>query len=205
MLPSLSRLNSKALATATPGPKRQRQEDVNVIRDLPPDLQREVLNSITDGPGVPLLLVRKVVYALNREDIRFYAREDNIFYLRLPDPAEGPLDWDRFQGENYGYVEILDGIIRYVGYDGTRTRPGFIKIRPREEQLPAELIWEDDYDEGEDTDVLDFVDDAIKDTARAVDNRKFFGRNTKGEQLLYTNFPTFKSHVAIIMTIEEYD
>ena len=71
MLPSLSLLKSDALAISTHASKHQDkkgQGDLNILRDLPKELQGLVLQVVTDGPGVPLLLVRNIRYGWVPED-----------------------------------------------------------------------------------------------------------------------------------------
>ena len=132
-----------------------------------------------------------------------YRRKDDIFYIRLPDPSDGSLDVQRFMKEGYPYDMIFEGIVNLAEYDETTVRTKFINVRPTDGPLPSHLIWEDDYDT--DADVLDLVADAVTDSALAVDEQRYFGRNTNGEQLLFASFPTFKSHVAIVMIVEDYD
>lgn len=202
MLPSLSHLKSDAIATAGHESKQYKngQGGLNIVRDLPEELQKKVLEVACDGLGVPLLLVRNVLYTRNGERGEMYRSKDDIFYIRLPDPADGDLDSERFFKDNYPFVMIFQGIVNFASYNKTTTKTTFINVRPTDGPLPEQL-----GDEEGNSDVLYFVDQAVSETAVAVDERFFFHRNADGEQLLFANFPTFKSHVAIVMTVENYN
>jgi len=204
MLPSLSLLKSNAIATAGHESKQYKkgQGDLNILKDLPEELQRKVLEVATDGLGVPLLLVRNVLYEWNTQLNMQYRSKDDIFYIRLPDHADGRLDVERFIREGYPYEMIFQGIVDLAGYNETTTKTTFINIKPTDGLIPPQLVSE----EGDGTaDVFDLVADAVRDTGVAVDEQQFFRRNADGEQLLFARFPTFKSHVAIVMVIEDYD
>ena len=213
MLPSLSQLHGGALATATPASRRQDKNGqgvLNILRDLPPELQKKVLEVSTDGPGVPLLLVRNMRYGWDSQSNQQYLRTDDIFYIRLPDPRDGSLDEARFSGDNYPHDVIFKGIVNLANYDETTTKTKFLTVRPTDGPLPDELKWTDDSGDDDEfgdysTDVIELIDDAVSDLEKAVDDMDYFGRNSTGDQLLFANFPTFKSHVAIFLLFEYYD
>jgi hypothetical protein len=205
MLPSLSLLKSDAIATAGHEPEQYKkgQGDLNIVRDLPKDLQKKILEVASDGLGVPLLLVRNVLYKWDEERRETYSSKDDIFYIRLPDPADGKLDLERFTNDNYPFDMIFEGIVNLAGYNKTTTKTKFLNVRPTDANIPEQLLWDEEDATG--LSVLDLVAEAFSETAVAVDKRPLFSRNTAGEQLLFESFPTFKSHVAIVMIVEDYD
>jgi hypothetical protein len=213
MLPSPSQLHGGALATATHASRRQDKNGqgvLNILRDLPPELQKKVLEVSTDGPGVPLLLVRNMRYGWDSQYSQEYLRNDDIFYIRLPDPRDGSLGAERFNGDNYPYDMIFKGIVNLADYDEPTTKTKFVTVRPTDGPLPDELKWKDDSGDDDEfgdysTDVIELIDDAVSDLERTVDDRHYFRRNSTGDQLLFANFPTFKSHVAIVLVFETYD
>ena len=119
------------------------------------------------------------------------------------------LDVERFHDDNYPYYMIFEGIVDLALYDHTATNTKFIEVNTQD-GIPDKLQWEDDDggdygpEEEDVIDVIDFIDDAVKDLERTVDNRNLFVRNGSGDQLLFANFPTFKSHVAIVMSVKHY-
>jgi hypothetical protein len=188
-------LSSLTEPRASKRPRQDEQGDRNILRDLPPDLQKQVLELANDGTGVPLLLVRSILYRYGPEPDTPPRRNENIFYVRLPDPTKGLLDADRFYHENYPYAEIFEGIVDLAGYDATTTKARFLKVVDGD--IPNALVLRV-YD-GYEPNVLNVVRDAV-DEIRGVPVDA-----PLGEQLLFATFPTFKSHVAIVLTTVAYD
>lgn len=149
-----------------------------------------------------MLLVQNKRYEFRMDINEYVLSGEDIFYIRLPDPGDGDLDGETFSDDNYPYYMIFEGIVDLAVYDDTTTKTKFLEV-DTSNAIPDELEWEDDFGPN-DTNVIDFIHDAVEDLGRTVDDRQFFGRNNNGDQLLFANFPTFKSHVAIVLSVKDY-
>ena len=174
---------------------------MNILRDLPPELQKQILEFATDGPGVPLLLVRKKPHKRDMQRNEWVFGKEDIFYIRLPDPRDGKINGMRFIDEKYPYFMVFNGIVDLAGYDETATKTKFLEMNTYD-GIPDNMEWGNAF--GDNLNFLDFMDDAVEDLERAVEDRSRFKRNGNGDQLLFANFPTFKSHVAIVLNIKDY-
>ena len=215
MLPLLAQLHPGALTTG-PSVKRPRLEDGEDGEDgeaapepaphpplhllgLPPDALEILLRQLDDDPGEPMLLVRRVKHKYN--GTKYVPDQEDVFYMRLPDPKAGPLNAARFEKDDYLGPTILEGIVDMAGFDADTTMTQFLRVAD-DDATPIVLIQEGVYDEDDYT-IFDFVNDA----AYIVTHQSPYvhtWKNTRGERLLFDTWPTFKSYVAIVLLIDQY-
>ena len=189
MLPSLGRLGHSGRATAVHGGENDNRLGLKGL----PDALLEVMFS---GIGVPLMLIR-----YNRE-------EDQMAYMRLPDPEKHTLDDEFFLNANYPFAEIIAGVVEVSGYDKNTSITQFVDVRPySNEPLPEALDRTDQANYGNDDgpeiryDVIEMAREAVEFSQDGTPSGDFFQTGNR-PQIVFNSFPSFKSHVAIVLNID---
>ena len=188
-LPSLGRLGHSGRATAAPG----RENDNRLGLKGLPDALLEVM---FDGIGVPLMLIRYNKY------------EDKMAYIRLPDPKTNKLDDEFFINANYPFAEIIAGVIEVAKYDKHTSMTQFVDVKPySNEPLPEELDKTDEANYGNDDgeeqqyDVIEMARQAVEFSQDGTPSGDFFQIGNR-PQIVFNDFPSFKSHVAIVLNVD---
>lgn len=192
MLPSLSKLGHAGCVTAV----HENTNDGRLgLKDLPEDLRMRTLGMLLDGIGVPLMLVR------------YNQLDDQIAYMRLADPAKHELTENFFFNENYPFAEILAGVVEVAGYDENTSVTQFVDVRPYKEDLPEKLDFTDSANFGNDDgpeqpyNVVEMAREAVQFSPDGTPNGAFLQSGNR-PQIVYNRFPSFKSHVAIVLNID---
>ena len=197
MLPSLAFLN-----TDNTGPPAKRGELTldHRLLTLPPDVLEKIVQEATSGRGVPLLMVRKQVHNRELGDVK-----TDYAYLRLPDPSQFNSDTNHpFEDghpfeDDYAFPDMLYDLINYAGYTKDSTHPIFVELDDQH-TMPS---WDDGYDEEDGTGrMVEFLDHVTRfDASGRLKSSSYFYNNKKIE-MVFSSPPDFKSHIAIILTVE---
>lgn len=159
------------------------------------DLVERIITMATEDVttrGVPLLMViRNEMCGVDTHTLQ-------RAYLKLPDPNNGVMDNARFEEEGYAFADLLELLMQYAGYDHETDHPTFLEIG-NDDAIPEGLQLPDPYssDDDEGENIFEF--------AREVCRFQPPGEFATGkEQLAFPTLPTFRSHIAIVLTVKVY-
>lgn len=193
MLPSLALLNS-----ARTGPPAKRKELTlgPWLLELPPEVLEKIVNETMSDRGVPLLMVRKQV----NNTLTNVVTTKNA-YLQLPYPSQFNADTNAFE-DDYAFAELLEGLMDYAGYPEDSTHPIFVELDDQH-RIPS---WEVSYDDDDENNglhaMVTFLDHVTRFNANGrLEPHSWFYHATS-RNLVFSTPPTFKSHIAIILTVK---
>ena len=192
MLPSLALLNP--LKTGPPAKRGRLTPDPRLL-DLPPDVLEKIVLEATNGRGVPLLMVRKRVHNTITKVVK-----TEYAYVRLPDPSQFNADTNAFE-DDYAFADMLDGLMDYAGYTEDSTHPIFVELDDQHTMPSWDVTFDgDDENSGYDT-MVEFLDNVTRfDASGRLEPSSVFYSSTR--PLVFSTPPEFKSHIAIILTIQ---
>jgi len=188
MLPSLA-----FLTTGPPAAKHGKLTLDPLLLSLPPDVLEKIVQEATSGRGVPLLMVRKQVH--NRE---FGDVKTDYAYLRLPDHSQFKADTNPFE-DDYAFAEMLYGLMDLAGYTKDSTHPIFVHLDDQHTMPSFDDV--DDDDDGYLT-MVTFLDQVTRFDANGRLNPSSYFYNGSKTEMVFSVPPDFKSHIAIILTVE---
>ena len=187
------------LAFLTTGPPAAKHGKLTLdprLLSLPQDVLEKIVQEATSGRGVPLLMVRKQVHNQGSADVR-----TDYAYLRLPDHSQFN-DTNPFE-DDYAFADMLYGLMEYAGYTEDSTHPIFVHLDDQHTMPSFDNVDDnfDDYEDGYRT-MVTFLDHVTRFDANGRLNPSSYFYSGSKDDIVFSVPPDFKSHLAIILTVE---